>query len=71
MARRLLCVLDMSKPNANKLEIKMETVRKLTNDELGGIVGGLPGGTVLNSETGGLKVTYDWYKAKLTIGARK
>jgi hypothetical protein len=53
-----------------KLDIKKITIRKLTNDEVGGAVGGIKG-VVLNptgGDTRGVKLSVQWYAAKWTIG---
>jgi hypothetical protein len=63
----------MSKHTTKKLEINKLTIRKLTNDEVGGAVGGITG-AVLNptgGDTRGVTLSAKWYAAKWTIGGGK
>jgi hypothetical protein len=55
-----------------KLALRTLTIRRLTNDELGGAVGGLPGGVSNQTgfDTNSVKLTAQWYAAKFTIGKK-
>ena len=46
--------------------------RKLTTDDLGGVVGGLPGGVSNQTgfDTNGAKLSVQWYAAKFTISRK-
>ncbi len=57
---------------SRKLALTTLTIRKLTNDDLGGVVGGLPGGVSNQTgfDTNGAKLSVQWYAQKFTIGGK-